>query len=152
MSTPATRRGADLGFAAPGEVLRRLRAQKGLSLREVAGRSGLSQSFLGQLERGETDIALERLARLASVFGHDVGSFLGFASRRAVPVRLRAEESVVSRGAGVEQQVVRLPGLGSELITVTFAPGARFDEPLSHEGIDVTVMVVPSSWLPMLWP
>src|SRR6478609_6292080 len=64
------------GYPAPGEVLRRLRTQRGWSLRDVAERSGLSASFLGAVERGESDIALERLARLAAIFDHDVGSFL----------------------------------------------------------------------------
>jgi transcriptional regulator with XRE-family HTH domain len=129
------------GFPAPGEVLRRLRTQAGYSLRDVASRSGLSQSFLGQLERGETDIALERLARLARVFGHDVGSFLGFSARRATPVLLDDTRVIVPRGDGIQYEVIRLPGLGSELVFVRLEPQSRFSAELTHEGIDVTLVV-----------
>src|SRR5579883_1658123 len=61
-----------------GEILRRLRKRRGLSLRQVADLSGLSVSFLRAVERGESDISLGRLARVARIFGHDVGSFLGY--------------------------------------------------------------------------
>ncbi|GAA1653008.1 XRE family transcriptional regulator [Mycolicibacterium murale] len=131
----------ELGYPSPGEVLRRLRTQAGYSLRDVATRSGLSQSFLGQLERGETDIALERLARLARVFGHDVGSFLGYSARRSAPVMLDDSRVVVERGEGVHYEVIRLPGLGSELILVRLAARSGFSADLTHEGIDVTLVV-----------
>lgn len=131
----------ELGFPAPGEVLRRLRTQAGYSLRDVASRSGLSQSFLGQLERGETDIALERLARLARVFDHDVGSFLGYSARRATPVMLSDARISVPRGEGIDYEVIRLPGMGSELIFVRLEPRARFSGDLTHEGVDVTLVV-----------
>lgn len=83
-TTPPAR-DPELGFPPPGEVLHRLRTQRGMSLRQVAAECGLSVSFLAALERGETDIALERLGRLAKVFDHDVGSFLGFSRGRATP-------------------------------------------------------------------
>ena len=44
-----------------GEVIRRLRQQRGFLLRDLAERSGLSQSFLGAVERGQSDIAVGRL-------------------------------------------------------------------------------------------
>jgi transcriptional regulator with XRE-family HTH domain len=129
------------GFPAPGDVLRRLRTQRGWSLREVGERSGLSASFLGAVERGETDIALERLARLASVFDHDVGSFLGYSSRQAQPRVLGEGDRVrIDRGAGVFYEVIRVPGVGFELVRVTLAPHAAFADEFAHEGVDVTLV------------
>ncbi len=131
----------DLGFPRPGEVLRRLRAQHGWSLREVGERCGLSPSFLGAVERGESDIALERLARLARVFDHDVGSFLGYSSRQAQPRFLGAGDRVeVDRGEGVGYEVIRVPGLGFELVRVSLAPHAAFADAFAHEGVDVTLV------------
>src|SRR6185312_16147394 len=110
-------------FPAPGEVLRRLRTQRGWSLRDVSQRSGISQSFLGSLERGESDIALERLARLARVFDHDVGSFLGYSSRRSEPEFIGPDQRLrVDRGDGVDYEVIRAAGLGFELVRVQLAP------------------------------
>jgi transcriptional regulator with XRE-family HTH domain len=129
------------GFPRPGEVLRRLRTQRGLSLREVAEASGLSSSFLASLERGETDIALERLARLARVFGHDVGSFLGFSQPRTKPRFLGEDERVVvDRGLGVRYVAYPLADMGIEVVVLDFAPRTAFRGAMAHEGADVTVI------------
>lgn len=121
-----------------GQILRRLRAQHGLSVKEVAERSGLSHSFLHAVERGESDIALGRLARLAHVFGYDIGSFLGFTSRLSQPNFVGKEQrALINRGKGVRYESLRLPGIEFELESVELAPHSAFRNELSHEGIDV---------------
>ncbi|MBS1862327.1 MAG: helix-turn-helix transcriptional regulator [Actinobacteria bacterium] len=130
------------GFPAPGEVLKRLRTQRGWTLRDVADRSGLSSSFLGSVERGESDIALERLSRLAAVFDHDIGSFLGYSARQSRPAFLGEDERLsVDRGEGIAYEVIRAPGLGFEIVRVRLDPKAAFDNDLAHEGVDVTLVV-----------
>ncbi|MEB8340240.1 cupin domain-containing protein [Streptomyces endophyticus] len=131
----------ELGYPRPGEVLRRLRTQRGMSLRQVAAECGLSVSFLASLERGETDIALERLSRLAAVFGHDVGSFLGFSRGRATPsvFPLQTQE-VLERAPGVTYHVLRSPELGYQVITAHFRPHSELGEELQHEGTDLIMM------------
>jgi transcriptional regulator with XRE-family HTH domain len=124
-----------------GKILQRLRTQRRLTLRQVAEGSGVSPSFLGAVERGESDIALGRLARVAAFFGHDVGSLLGYSSRgRQLQFIQGGDRFEVSRGAGVRYEVVRLPGLGFELILVDLAPGAGFEHDLAHEGVDVMLV------------
>ena len=59
-----------------GKTLRRWRREAGLSIREVAERSGLSVSFISLFERGRTEIALSRLLSLANVFNRDVSDLL----------------------------------------------------------------------------
>jgi transcriptional regulator with XRE-family HTH domain len=54
-----------------GSAIRALRVGRGLSVTELARRSGLSQSFLSQVEIGRTDISVGRLVRLARAL--DVG-------------------------------------------------------------------------------
>ncbi|MFI9275545.1 cupin domain-containing protein [Kitasatospora sp. NPDC052896] len=130
-------RDPELGFPRPGEVLHRLRTQQGMSLRQVAAECGLSVSFLASLERGETDIALERLGRLARVFGHDVGSFLGFSRGRATPsVFPREKQEELSRAPGVVYRVLRSPVLGYQVVTGDFEPHSGLAEDLQHEGSD----------------
>jgi transcriptional regulator with XRE-family HTH domain len=125
----------------PGEALKRARHQRGWSLGDVAQASGLSSSFLSSVERGESDIAYRRLVRLAAVFGHDVGSFLGFSARPAQPYFLNDDERItVDRGDGINYQVFRLPGTGLEAILVELQPHSRFSSELKHEGMDITVV------------
>ncbi|WP_282791466.1 XRE family transcriptional regulator [Streptomyces sp. CC224B] len=140
-SPRTTTRDPELGFPPPGEVLHRLRTQRGMSLRQVAAECGLSVSFLAALERGETDIALERLGRLAKVFGHDVGSFLGFSRGRAAPALYpREEQETFDRAPGVVYRLLRAPELGYQVVTGDFAPHSGLTEDLQHEGTDLVMV------------
>jgi transcriptional regulator with XRE-family HTH domain len=48
-----------------GRTLRSLRKERGLRLSDLANESGLSPSFLSQVEQGQSDISVGRLMRLA---------------------------------------------------------------------------------------
>ena len=138
------RRGADevpvARAATPrvGEVIRRLRRQRGFSLRDLAQRSGLSQSFLGAVERGQSDISVGRLSQVAGVLGHDVASLLGYSLRRATPVVIRPSDHVAGpRGRGVEFRTFAIPGTHLEFMVATLAPRSGFDDEVTPAGIDV---------------
>lgn len=55
-----------------GSRVRRLRAERAMTVRELAERSGLSPRFISQLEAGEANIAIGRLAALAAALGSDL--------------------------------------------------------------------------------
>jgi len=120
-----------------GEVIRRLRAQRGLSVRGLAEQAGISASFLGAVERGESDIALGRLAQVASALDHDVASLLGYTLRQNTPRTIEPVTSKRSRGRGVDFAAFRVPGMNLELLVATFEPETRFDDVVAHAGIDV---------------
>ncbi|GAA1988454.1 hypothetical protein GCM10009738_80600 [Kitasatospora viridis] len=116
-----------------------------MSLRQVAAASGLSVSFLSTLERGDTDIALERLARLANVFGHDIGSFLGFSRQEAMPSVYRAEQQkTLERAPGVRYLVLNVPQAGYQVVQGEFEPGASLAEEIQHEGTEMIVVTAGS--------
>ncbi len=134
---------SDLEIPNVGEIVQRLRINRGMSLQDTADATGLSPSFLSALERGKSDIALKRLARLAHAFGHDVGSLLGYTARRAKPLFLDGSQRMpVHRGQGIDYEVIRLPGIEFELVAATFAPGTSFVDELSHEGVDIIYVTV----------
>lgn len=54
--------------AVVGRRLRMARETKELSLRDVAGRLGLSHGAIGHWETGESPISLDNLARLAKLY------------------------------------------------------------------------------------
>jgi transcriptional regulator with XRE-family HTH domain len=119
-----------------GAVIRRLRRQRGISLRALAASAGVSASFLGAVERGDSDIALRRLALVAEALGRDVASLLGSSLRQATP-RLVDPARAGERGAGVEFTAFRIPGSHLELLAGAFAPHSGFDDSITHAGIDV---------------
>ena len=51
--------------ASLGEAIRTLRAERGFSQEELAHRSGLDRSYMGAIERGERNVALTNLLRVA---------------------------------------------------------------------------------------
>lgn len=73
------------------QMLRRRRKELGFSLRDLASRSGLSASFLSQLERGVVEPSLSSLKRIAKALRMSVSDLIGEGSRpdRAVDVVVR---------------------------------------------------------------
>ena len=87
---------AGKGNAAPRtlpQMLRRRRKELGLSLRDLATRSGLSASFLSQLERGIVEPSLSSLKRIAKALRMSVSDLIGEGSKphRAVDVVVRRD-------------------------------------------------------------
>src|SRR5579863_2300501 len=58
-----------------GERIRRLRLKKSMGLVELGRHTGLSASFLSQLETGRVVPTLRNLARIAMVFSKDLSYF-----------------------------------------------------------------------------
>jgi transcriptional regulator with XRE-family HTH domain len=52
-----------------GRRVRELRQKRGWSQEELANESGLARSFTGAIERGEKDLRLSTLLKLAGTFG-----------------------------------------------------------------------------------
>lgn len=119
-----------------GAVIRRLRTQRGISVRVLADAAGVSASFLGAVERGDSDIALGRLALIAQALDHDVASLLGYSLRQVTP-RFVEPARQGARGDGVEFSAFRIPGSQLELLVASFAPHSGFDDSITHAGIDV---------------
>src|SRR5207245_2068602 len=101
-----------------GAVIRRLRMQRGISVRGLAASAGLSASFLGAVERGASDIALGRLALVAKALDHDVASLLGYSLRQSTPRFVEPARSG-SRGDGVQFSAFRIPGSHLELLVAS---------------------------------
>lgn len=125
-----------------GKILRHLRARHRVTVRGLAESSGLSPSFVSAVERGESDISLGRLARVAQFFDLDLGAFLGFSAQLSRPNFVGKENrSSVKRGRGVDYQALHLPGIDLDLVIVRMAPYSAFSSELAHEGIDVVYVL-----------
>jgi XRE family transcriptional regulator, aerobic/anaerobic benzoate catabolism transcriptional regulator len=79
-----------------GAAVRTQREKKGLSRRELAGSSGVSERFLAQLETGDGNISLRRFAEVAHALGTTPAALLSVPAADAVkPIALLGV-----RGAG----------------------------------------------------
>ena len=94
-----------------GERIRRLRLKKSMGLVELGKLTGLSASFLSQLETGRVVPTLRNLARIAMVFSKDLSYF--FESDAAAIFRIhRRKERVRLPQTGVEFPTYYFESLG----------------------------------------
>ena len=59
-----------------GRAIRRLRREAGYSQESFADRCGVHRTYMGAVERGETNISLDSLERIAKGLGMGVGKLL----------------------------------------------------------------------------
>jgi len=94
-----------------GERIRRLRLKKSMGLVDLGKHTGLSASFLSQLETGRVVPTLRNLARIAMVFSKDLSYF--FDSEPAPIFRVhRRDERVRMPQTGVEPPTYYFESLG----------------------------------------
>lgn len=123
-----------------GEKLKALRLQRELSLADVAEAAGVSRSFLSLLERGETDVSLDRFLRLTLFYGMQPSELLLEGGEPDEPVVGEiADARSVPRGEGVEYVIVRAEH--PQLMWARLAPGARFEDLRAHRGEDLWLVL-----------
>ena len=59
-----------------GERLRAKRTDRGWTLKKLAGRSEIHWTYLGQVERGQRNVSLHTIVRLAEALGIDPGALV----------------------------------------------------------------------------
>ena len=86
-----------------GVAVRALRTEKGLTMRELGERAGVSERFLVQLETGDANISVARLEDVAEALGTSAARLLTSASetpRREPPPTMPLVSLLGLRGAG----------------------------------------------------
>lgn len=73
--------------AALGAAIRELRAEIQVSQEALALRADLDRAYMGTVERGEANVALENLVRIAAALGVPTSALLARAERRGLSVK-----------------------------------------------------------------
>jgi transcriptional regulator with XRE-family HTH domain len=121
-----------------GERIRRLRLKKSMGLVELGRHTGLSASFLSQLETGRVVPTLRNLARIAMVFSKDLSHF--FETEPTAMFRIhRQKDRVRLPQTGVEPPTYffeslayMVPDRHMDPYFAEFLPQARTAEPKAH--------------------
>jgi transcriptional regulator with XRE-family HTH domain len=149
-SAAAAENGASEGVATPavGARIRALREAMDLSLRDLAGRSGVSAPMLSQVERGETSPTLQVAERIASGLELRLSQLLRLDEGGAVTVVRRSERRKgPARAGGHSYEILTppLPGQRAELSRHTLAPqaatGGPGDPPMHEPGSRETALI-----------
>jgi XRE family transcriptional regulator, regulator of sulfur utilization len=131
-----------------GARVRALRESAGLSLRDLAVRSGVSAPMLSQVERGETSPTLTVATRIASGLDLRLSQLLRLDEGDTVTVvraRQRQRGGNRRRGHSFEVLTSSQPGQRAELSRHMLAPagatGAADDPPMHEPGSRETALV-----------
>jgi transcriptional regulator with XRE-family HTH domain len=100
-----------------GSTLRVLRKERGMRLSDLASQSGLSASFLSQVEQGQSDISVGRLMRLAQALHVRMTDLVELPSPPERPL-VRARERV--------QLPSTIEGLTIELLASSVSEGPTY--------------------------
>jgi transcriptional regulator with XRE-family HTH domain len=127
-----------------GTRIRRLREERGRSLRTVAETAGMSQSFLSQVERGVASPSVASLRRIADALGESVGAFFDGSGGSGTVVRVRDRRRLVHPGRQWEDVLLTPPGAKRlQVILSTIEPGAGSGpEPYAHDSDEECVIVL----------
>jgi transcriptional regulator with XRE-family HTH domain len=146
--TAAPAGGDPLDPAVIGARVKALRESSGLSLRDLAERSGVSAPMLSQVERGETSPTLTVASRIASGLDLRLSQLLRLDEQGAVTIvraGQRQRGGNPKRGHRLEILTSAQPGQRAELSRHTLAPGgstgAADDPPMHEPGSRETALV-----------
>jgi transcriptional regulator with XRE-family HTH domain len=132
---------------AVGARIRALRDAMGLSLRDLAERSGVSAPMLSQVERGETSPTLAVAAKIAAGLELTLSQLLRLDEGQHVAVVRGADRRRFERGGHrIEEMTPSLPGQRADISLHVLAPGAatggREDPPMHEPGSRETAVVL----------
>jgi DNA-binding transcriptional MerR regulator/quercetin dioxygenase-like cupin family protein len=105
-----------------GNRFRRVRRDRGLSLKEGAARIGISPAYLSALERGEGEPSSHIIARIADAYLIPMSGLAEFRARGSVVVRADERARGVLDGGVVWEELV-LPGHALEPALLVVPPG-----------------------------
>jgi DNA-binding transcriptional MerR regulator/quercetin dioxygenase-like cupin family protein len=115
------------------QQLTKLRRELGLTLAEVAQRTGVSVSFLSSLERGYANASIATLQELARAYKTSVLSFFAGNENTRRLVRPR-ERQILKPNPGVQMELLAFGRNAMEPHIFRIAPGAGSGGSYRHEG------------------
>jgi len=129
-----------------GARIRSLRRARGISLKVVAERAGLSIGFLSQLERGISSASIRVLARLADALEVGIAEIYGGTTTESplLVARVNERKRFDFPHTGMSKEVLtpfgRSPRL--DIFIITVAPGGDTgDPPFCHQGEEAGVVM-----------
>ena len=130
--------GTDLGAA-----LREARARRRMTLRQLSEATGLSESFLSQLERGLTQASVASLRAICEALGVSVGDLFDRKGGSGARVLRETARPVLSFGHQAAKQLLTpVPAENLEVFSVRFeVGGSTGDEQYTHGDSDELVLV-----------
>ena len=111
-----------------GSRLKELRIKAGLSLNELANRSGVSRAMIGRIERAQSSATAALLGKLCAALDTTLSSVVGLSDRPPERLTRKAEQPVwrdPETGYSRRHASARSVASGIEIIVVELLPDTR---------------------------
>jgi transcriptional regulator with XRE-family HTH domain len=131
-----------------GERLRAIRKLRRVTLRTIAERAELSESFLSQVERGRANASIASLKRIAAALGVNVADLFEPNGQRSAPRVLRKDSRPTLKFGtlGQKHMLTPRPLEHLQVIVGEFDPGGSTgDEPYTHGDSEELLVVLRGS-------
>jgi transcriptional regulator with XRE-family HTH domain len=127
-----------------GARIRARRLARSETLRALAGRAGVTESFLSQVERGVASPSIASVQRIARALDTSIAELFAERERVGEVVRAGERRRVTYPGLGaVDEFLTRSPDGRLQVILSTIEPGGGTgDEAYSHESDEEVVVVL----------
>lgn len=127
-----------------GARLRWLRRSRRLTLRELAGRASVTESFLSQVERGVASPSVASLQRIARGLGLSIAELFASPANAGRVVRRADRRRVAYTGLGaLDEFLTPQSAARLQLILSTIQPGGGTgDEAYTHDSDEEVVVVL----------
>ncbi len=114
---------------AVGTHVRRLRTERGLSLRELARQTDFSASFMSQVENGQVSPSISSMEKIATALGVTMGEFFAAAAQGEGGLIVRASERSAIGSWWSSAEIEALSPMKAsqrlEPVLITLKPGGR---------------------------
>ena len=126
-----------------GERLRAIRRLRRLTLRDVAERAGVSESFVSQVERGRASPSVASLQRIAAALGLAVSDLFAENGGDRPRVLRRDDRRSIGFGTGRKVLLTPKPLQHLEVVVAEFDPGGSTgEEAYAHGDSEELFLVV----------
>ncbi len=117
-------------------MIRKIRLAKKITLQNLSKKTGLSASFLSQVERGESNMTITSLKKIASALGVSIKNLFPDEENTVYARKLEEQQNVDIGGSGTSHK--RLSGIFDgrllEAIVSVYKPGVVNTEAIAHKG------------------
>lgn len=130
-----------------GQRLRQLRQARRLTLRELAERAGVTESFLSQVEREVASPSIASVQRIARALGLSIAELFAEDPSSGRVVRREARRRIAYPGLDAVDEFLTMGNDGRlQVILSTIGPGGGTgDEPYAHDSDEEVVIVLDGS-------
>jgi transcriptional regulator with XRE-family HTH domain len=112
-----------------GEHIRRLRSERGLSVRAFAAQTGFSPSFISQIENGQVSPSLGSMQKIAETLGVTLGEFFAATETGEERLIVRAVDRRRMDSTWTDAHIEALGAMARnrrlEPVLVIFGPGGK---------------------------